>query len=175
MHDQPLNFPDHSAQQIELRISRIPLNDHDNTPLLNDLIADRRELNRRRLVDLYDITLDDFGNYATIGHANQLLKDSLTACQAALNDYDFNRGTGDDGSDYLNALAEQLRYLADLNAEFNDDATEESILKIINITDPDSLWLNPQQHHLNAEAFQYGFADHNSPISDLAAFTYQDN
>lgn len=165
-----------NKERLEERLSKIDnadLHDAKIARLYNDLHRDIGELHRRRLVQTYGITLDDFGNYATITHAHKLLIDALQAVCKALGEtalhLELYGGTGDDGSDYLNSCSDQLSLLSTLNAEFDDPTTEKTILA----------WLNASENDCNdtssdAEAFRYGYADHGSPISDLANMNYED-
>lgn len=179
MRDRDLNFPSMTEAELDAELQkRLDLliageNATDSVLRYNKLHADKGELNRRRLVSTYGITLDDFGNYATITHAHKLLIDATKAVCNTLTEtaahLDTYGGTGDDGSDYLNAAADQLSFLAEQNAEFDDKSDETAILRIINMTEDAAI------DDTNAMAFRYGYADHGSPISDLMFANYDES
>lgn len=164
MKNRPLNFPDKPIEALAYELT-LPWPDTSTLEGLvlalqrNRMHDDVFELARRDLVDYYEITLDDFGNYATIGKPAELLQNGLEAIQKALAETNMS-SISDDGSDYLNSLADQLSFLARVYSDFDDKETEKQLLHILN--EPDDT------DDGDAMAFRYGFADHGSPISDLA-------
>jgi hypothetical protein len=179
MKNRSLNFPALTEDAVnELLAERRDVLLSSSSPnedilTYNRIHADAAEYNRRRLVSEYQITLDDFGNYATIGQAHKLLIDGLKAVCTTLGEtarhLELYGGTGDDGSDYLNAASDQLSFLANLNAGFDDEQTEKELLHVLNCSDEAAM------DDSDAMAFRYGYADHGSPISDLALCNNEDD
>lgn len=128
-----------------------------------DYLMKRQEiLTRERLCTEYEITLDDFGRYATMPEtqAYRLMMAQLKcAADAILMEATSEYGVSDDGLDYLTAATDQASWVSETLANYDRVA---DVLKVLNMT-KDDVDINE-----TAMCFQYGYADHGGPMSELA-------
>lgn len=132
-------------------------------------------LTRDELCAQYSIGRDDFGKYASIseGDAYKLMMAGLKAAAEAIHDQAISPyGVSDDGMDYLSAAADQVAWVLNILREDTITGNESRVtmlLSLLNMTQAD-FDLDPSREY----GFKYGYADHESPISDLAHINDED-
>lgn len=105
--------------------------------------------------------------------AMRLIDDSLhSAATALIDQYASTHYSSDDGTDYLNAISDQISTLIDIrNCDINEDGIT-ALNDIINHDCTKGDWNTQDCDRIDAHCFAYGYADHYSPISDLTPINY---
>lgn len=133
------------------------------------LIQRQVVLTRDELCAQYNIGRDDFGKYSSISEedAYKLMMAGLKdAAEAILEQATSPYGISDDGLDYLAAASDQIDWVTEVlrdDAILSNKGRPAAVLSILNMTQAD-FDADPSLEY----GFKYGYADHGSPISDLA-------
>jgi len=120
----------------------------------------------------YQVTLDpDTGTYTAITHegAHRLLDDALRCAAQVMLRYADSPHFSDDDTDYMRAASDQISQLTDARCADDEADTQQMLLAILNYQETDIY----SDHELDAQAFLYGYADHFSPISELARMNWE--
>lgn len=126
---------------------------------------------RDKLITKYNITRDDFNNLqlTNIDDALRLWTDSMAAALDAMRYYIDSPYFSDDDTDYMNAIADQIRYLTDARICDTNEETIALLNKVLNSTRD-----GQSEQGTTEYGFKLGYADHDSPLSTLAEMNQED-